>query len=64
MLKERWTWASDVGMRVNVVVGIGMDMYEGMDIDIPTGGFNKCEFSSSHFGKLIGGGNILAVYLT
>jgi hypothetical protein len=54
----------DVDMNVDVVVGMEMDMYEGMNKDIPTGGFNKCEFSSNHLGKLIGGGNILTLYLT
>ena len=27
--------------------------------DVPTGGLSRCEFSSSHLGKLIGGGSIL-----
>ena len=33
-----------------------------MGVDIPTGGFRRCEFSSSHLGKLIGGGSILTEY--
>jgi hypothetical protein len=33
----------------------------GIDDYLPTGGLRRCEFSSSHLGKLIGGGSIVLV---